>query len=164
MQVRYRRGVVAALLSVGLGLGVAVTGTSSVQIAHASAPTCPQTSTTTNQGSSVLQQFAASSNAGVVYDGSSSTLRLNKAGGNFTSTRLAVTDNFNVAAAADFDKDGWTDMVVGSSGDAFLRFYKNRTYENAAPNWSDPTRIRTPKFVRTTDIEAAASTSGDAGM
>jgi hypothetical protein len=132
--------------------------------AFAQAPTCPQTSPATSQATTVLQQFAEQSNAGVVYENASSTLRLNKAGGNFTSTTLPVTDNFNVAAAADFDKDGWTDMVVGSSGDNFVRFYRNRTFENPAPNWSDPTKIRTPKFVRTRDIEASSGAGGDAGM
>jgi hypothetical protein len=133
-------------------------------VTRADAPTCPQTSPSTSQASTVLQQFAEQSNAGVVYENASSTLRLNKAGGNFTSTTLPVTDNFNVAAAADFDKDGWTDLVVGSSGDNFIRFYRNRTFENAAPNWSDPTKIRAPKFVRTVDIEAASGAGGDAGM
>jgi hypothetical protein len=153
MSIRAARGF--ALLTATLVLViVATTGDTSA------APTCPLTSPATTQATTVLQQFAEQSNAGVVYDGATTQLRLKKAGGNFKSTTLAVTDIFNIAAAADFDKDGWTDMVVASSEDKFIRFYKNRTYENPAPNWADSTKVRTPKFVRTTDIvgsSAAAS-------
>jgi len=144
-------------IAIGAGLAAA-------PVAFGSTPTCPQTSPTTSQTSATLQQFAQQTNAGVVYDTSAAQLRLSKAGGEFKSSKLAITDTFNIAAAADFDKDGWTDIVVGSSADRFIRFYKNRTYENAAPDWTDPTKIRAPKFVRTKDIEAASAVSGDAGM
>ncbi len=125
---------------------------------------CPETSAPTTQTGSTLQGFADDSNAGVVFDETSSSLSLAKSGGLFKTATLAITDRFNTAAAADFDEDGWVDLVVGTSSSKFVRFYKNRTYENPAPNWSDPDDIRAPKFVRTLDIEPDSSGGGHAGM
>jgi hypothetical protein len=121
---------------------------------------CPQTSAPETQTGTTLQQFAEATDGGVVYDDSVSKLRLQKAGGLFKATSLLVSDTFNAAAAADFDEDGWTDLIVGASQDRFIRFYKNRTYENPAPDWNDSDDIRTPNFVRTVDVVSATATQG----
>ncbi len=133
-------------------------------VAQSATEGCPETSAPDVQTGSILQQFADDSNSGVIYDGTSSELQLAKAGGLFQTATLAITDRFNTAAAADFDEDGWVDLVVGTSSSLFVRFYKNQTYDNAAPNWTDPLDVRTPKFVRTLDIEPDGSGGGHAGM
>jgi hypothetical protein len=154
---RFSLALIGALIGAASPLATAPAAAAPLQ--------CPQTSSQTTQASTVLEQFATSSNAGIVYDGTTAQLRLKKAGGSFKSTNLTVTDIFNMAAVGDFDEDGWTDMVVASTEDKFIRFYKNRTYENPAPNWADATKIRTPKFVRTVDIEpSSASAAARGGM
>jgi hypothetical protein len=58
-------------------------------------PSCPLTSPTTNQATTVLQQLAEPSNAGVVYDGATTQLRLKKTGGNVKfayGTKLGTAD------------------------------------------------------------------------
>ncbi len=125
---------------------------------------CPRTSWPSNQQGGTLKAFATASEAGVVYDDNVSKLRLKKAGGQFKATLLPLSDTFNVAAAGDFDEDGWQDIVVSSSGNRFVRFYKNRTFENPEPNWLDPADARTPYFVRTTDIEPSAAANDHASM
>lgn len=125
---------------------------------------CPETSTPASQTGTTLQNFADDTNGGVVFEGGASELQLAKAGGLFEAASLAIVDRFNTAAAADYDNDGWTDLVVGASNDKFIRFFKNETGDNPAPDWSDPTDIRTPKFTRTVDIEPAGAAGGHAGM
>jgi PilC-like protein with beta-propeller domain/VCBS repeat protein len=50
-------------------------------------------------------------------------------------------------AAADFDEDGWVDLIGASDNTRRVTFFKNRTSENAAPAWySDPLSARTPRF------------------
>ncbi len=155
-----RRNIVA-LGALALGLSFVYAGDG---IAGVVDEGCPATSGATNQQNTVLKKFADDTNAGVVFDDSIAKLRLKKAGGLFQSTTLPVTDNFNTAAVGDFDEDGWDDLVVGSSGNRFIRFYKNRTYENPVPDWTDPTKVRKPKFVRTRDIVPSASGGRHTGM
>ncbi|MCP4449606.1 MAG: hypothetical protein GY811_30390 [Myxococcales bacterium] len=133
-------------------------------VAQSATEGCPETSAPESHTGTTLQGFADDSNAGVVFDDTVSSLNLARAGGLFQTATLAITDKFNTAAAADFDEDGWTDLVVGSSSSLFVRFYKNRTYENPAPDWDDPDDIRMPKFVRTVDVEPDGSGAGHAGM
>ena len=122
---------------------------------------CPETSPAASHVGATLQQFAGDSNAGIVFDNITSALQLKRAGGQFEPTVLPVTDTFNSAVAGDFDEDGWTDLVVGRDNNRFLRFYKNRTYENPAPDWyAVPIQTRTPKFVRTHDIAGSQSRTG----
>jgi len=125
---------------------------------------CPKTSASTNQNGTVLQGFAATGTGGVVYDNSDSSLKLQKQGGSFKAVTMGITDSHNVSCAGDFDEDGWTDLVVGQSGNLFIYYYRNRTGENAAPNWTDPNAVRTPKFVLTTTVVAAGTSSGHLGM
>jgi VCBS repeat protein len=105
---------------------------------------------------------ATPTRAGVAYDAVQGGLSLNKQGGVFSQTALGISSSdVKYGCAADFDKDGWTDFVAtGDGATSYVRFYKNRTYENPAPNWSDPNQIRTPKFVVTgADIRAADASS-----
>lgn len=126
---------------------------------------CPQTNPPVSQTGSVLQQFADDTNAGVVFDGGLQVLRLKKAGGYFTAATLPVPDTFVAATAADFDEDGWTDIIGGREDNRYTAFYKNRTYENPEPaNWNDPTQIRDPKFVATNVIIPYNSTFGRVTM
>jgi len=157
-----------ALLIIGTGASLFTLADSHKDIkpvvAQAAVEGCPETSAPESQTGTTLQTFADDSNAGVVFDGTASELQLAKAGGLFNTASLSIVDRFNTAAVADFDKDGWTDLVVGSSSSTFVRFYKNETFDNPAPNWADPNDIRTPKFTRTLDIEPDTSAGGHAGM
>ncbi len=84
----------------------------------------------------------------------------------FKAVTVGISDSHNVSCSADFDEDGWTDMVVGQSHNRFIYYYRNRTFENPAPDWSNSSAIRTPKFTLTTTIETALATGGaeHAGM
>jgi hypothetical protein len=125
---------------------------------------CPRTSSTTDHQGSTLGTFAASG-TGVVYDTGDHSLKLSKQGGVFKAVTVGITDSHNVSCSADFDEDGWTDMVVGQSGNRFVYYYRNRTFENPAPDWTNPAAIRTPKFLLTTTLVPALATGTEhAGM
>ncbi len=111
-----------------------------------------------------LNAFTSTKN-GVVWDGTSAQLQLQKQAGVFSGTVLGVSVPIFSGCAADFDEDGWTDFVAtGQGANSYIKFFKNETYQNAEPSdWSDATQIRTPKFSTTTQIEAA-NTSYDAAV
>ena len=126
---------------------------------------CPKTSAPTDHQGNTLQGFATSGSSGVVYDDADEGLKLSRQGGVFKAVTVGISDSHNVSCAADFDEDGWTDMVVGQSHNRFIYYYRNRTFENPAPDWSDTSAIRTPKFTLTHTIETALATGTEhAGM
>src|SRR5262245_3591435 len=88
---------------------------------------CPATSSPTSWSGTGLDFGTLKS--GVVYDGSNARLRLENAAGLFKSTALGVTDLTVFASVADFDKDGWDDFVGTGEGHAFVRIYRNRTFD-----------------------------------
>ena len=50
-------------------------------------------------------------------------------------------------ASGDFDEDGWVDLIAASDATRRITFFRNRTSENAAPDWyADPLTARTPRF------------------
>ena len=126
---------------------------------------CPKTSSPTDQQGATLQGFATSGSSGVVYDDADEGLKLSRQGGVFKAVTVGISDSHNVSCSADFDEDGWTDMVVGQSHNRFVYYYRNRTFENPEPDWTDTSAIRTPKFTLTTTIETALATGTEhAGM
>jgi hypothetical protein len=153
---------IAAILSLA-GLCLAIRpGVSSVSAVDDG---CPVTSSETEHQGTTLQGFAGSGVSGVIYDGNDQNLKLNKQGGVFKAATIGITDNHNVSCSADFDGDSWTDLVVGQSHNNYIYFYKNRTVDNPAPDWADPSAIRTPKFVRITTVHPASATGTQhAGM
>lgn len=153
---------IAAILSLG-GLCLAIRpGVGDVSAVDDG---CPVTSSNTEHQGATLQGFAGNGVSGVIYDANDQNLKLNKQGGVFKAATIGITDSHNVSCSADFDGDTWTDMVVGQSGNNFIYYYKNRTFDNTAPDWADPSAIRTPKFVLATTIQAAAATGTQhAGM
>jgi hypothetical protein len=119
----------------------------------AGALVCPQTSTPTTWDDTTLDAGTPSKN-GVVYDAGGAKLRLQGSAGVFKSTALGISDATVYAAVADFDRDGWDDFVGAGESLAFVRIYRNRTFDNPAPNWDDPGAVRTPKFVMVREIQA----------
>lgn len=135
------------------------------QGAHGQAidPTCESSGSPSSYTGATLNSFTPTK-SGVVYDDFSATLRLQREAGIFRVAMLGVTDLVALACAADFDNDGWVDFVgAADSPNTWLRFYKNRTYENPEPDWNDATQIRTPKFVYTTSIEPTTSSAASRG-
>ena len=121
---------------------------------------CPETAPPTSHGGAELEGFAEERGEGVVFDDDAHQLELGKDGGHFTGDATTLRDEFNAATAADFNNNGWPDLVVGSSTGTFIRFYANRTYESPEPDWSDPSDIREPNFVREHDIEPDGGDDG----
>ncbi len=134
-----RRVAPAALAAAAL-LAAPVTGRAQ------SLETCPETSPSASWVGATLDSDTTKD--GVVYDGSGGgKLKLQTAGGVFTSTSLGIADLTVYAATADFDRDGWMDFVGIGEGNSFVRIYRNRTFDNPAPDWTNPSAVRTPKFV-----------------
>ncbi|MEZ4400612.1 MAG: VCBS repeat-containing protein [Kofleriaceae bacterium] len=106
---------------------------------------CPQTSPVAGWSGTTLDTGTVKN--GVVYDGSGARLQLQNGAGQFKSTSLGITDHTVFAAVADFDRDGWDDFVGADEPGNYLRIYKNRTFDNPEPDWSDVNAVRTPKFV-----------------
>ena len=132
------------------------------------APSCPQTSTPTSWSGTMLDGNTTKS--GTWYNTSGSDIELNKAGAVFNTKQMSVTSTMVYAAVGDFNKDGWPDFVGASesSTTGYLDVFQNYTWQNenctttactaysgAAPNWSDPTVVVTPKF---TDVRALHAT------
>jgi hypothetical protein len=111
----------------------------------AAVTTCPQTSSPTSWSGATLDSNTVKS--GVVYNGSGARLQLQNGAGQFRSTQLGVTDQTVYAAVGDFDQDGWDDFAGAAETDTWLRIYKNYTFDNPEPDWSDVNAVRTPKFV-----------------
>ncbi len=117
--------------------------------------TCPATSTPANWSGTTLQ--TGTTQNGVVYDTSGAKLRLEQAAGLFRSTTLGINDLTVFAAVADFDNDTWDDFVGVGEATAFVRIYRNRTFDNPAPDWDDPNAVRTPKFVNVRELQSATA-------
>ena len=124
----------------------------------AAAPLCPVTTTPSTWSGVTLE--TGTTRSGVVFDGARSQLALQPAAGRFTSTQLGIADATVFAAPADFDSDGWTDFVGAGEATTFIRIYRNRTFDNPAPDWTVPTAVRTPKFVNVRELQAATSSNG----
>ena len=113
--------------------------------------TCQAASTPIVLVSTTLDTATTAARSGVVFDGTAAQLHLSKAAGYMSMTSLGISDTVFIACSGDFDEDGWPDFVgTDIDGTGYLRVYKNRTYDNAAPDWTDPTKYRTPKFVQPT--------------
>ena len=136
--------------------------------AFPSAPTCPQTSSPTSWTGSTLDTVTTKS--GTLYNPVGADIELNKAGAVFNTKQMSVNSTMVYAAVGDFNHDGWPDFVGASesSTSGYLDIFQNYTWQNencttaactaysgAAPNWSDPTMVVTPKF---TDVRALHAT------
>ena len=126
-------------------------------------PICEEGSSPSSFTGTALQNASSDLN-GITFDTSSARLHLVPEGGIFTAQSLGVADPLFMACAADFDEDGWDDFVgTGYAGGASaaeyaktgVKVYRNRTFENPAPDWTDPTAIRLPKFIPTWTVENA---------
>ena len=128
------------------------------------APSCPQTSTPTTWTGAILD--TNTTKAGTLYNPVGADLELNKSGAVFNTKQMTTASDMVYAAVGDFNKDGWPDFVGAneSSTSGYLDVFQNYTWQNenctttactayagAAPNWSDPTVVITPKF---TDVRA----------
>src|SRR5215468_2329483 len=80
--------------------------------------------------------------AGVVYDSFAGALRLRHAAGSFRSVSLGL-NGIAAACAADFDEDGWPDLVATDRARSGISVYQNRTFESPPPGAS---QVRQPKF------------------
>src|SRR5262249_5301520 len=78
--------------------------------------------------------------AGVVYDAYAGALRLRHAAGSFRTVALGL-DGLAAGCAADFDEDGWPDLVAADRARGGISVYQNRTAESPAG------AIRQPRFV-----------------
>ncbi|MCP4447328.1 MAG: hypothetical protein GY811_18565 [Myxococcales bacterium] len=121
-------------------------------VAQAAVDGCPETSASESQTGTTLEAFADATNGGVIYiyDDSVAALKVRKEGGLFQSTSFSLPTKALAVCAADFDGDGWQDIVGGSWAGDDPVVYKNRTYENQVapnlPDWDDPSYVTTPKF------------------
>jgi hypothetical protein len=131
-------------------------------------PTCPQTSSATVWSGTTLD--ISTTKSGTVYNPTGAAIELNHSGSVFNTKQMTTTSTMVYAAVGDFNKDGWPDFVGANeaSTSGFLDVFQNYTWQNenctttactaysgAAPNWSDPTVVVTPKF---TDVLALHAT------
>ncbi|MBK9036125.1 MAG: VCBS repeat-containing protein [Myxococcales bacterium] len=130
--------------------------TLAVSPAYADVTNCPQTSPTTGWAGASLDTGTVKN--GIVYDSTGARLQLQNGTGQFRSTSLGISDHSVFAAVGDFDHDGWADFAGAAETDSWLRIYRNRTFDNPAPDWNDVNAVRTPSFP--TVRELIAPTSG----
>ncbi|MCE9575452.1 MAG: FG-GAP-like repeat-containing protein [Deltaproteobacteria bacterium] len=128
--------------------------------------TCPQTSSPTAWTGSTLS--TGTTRSGVVYDGTSASLKLDLAGGQFASTSLGVSDLSVYAASGDFNKDGWDDFVGAGEDYSFVRVYRNHTMDytdgnlangEITPDWNNSAFTMPPKFTIGRELVASSSQS-----
>ena len=162
----------AVLTAVGLGslgadaLFVGGAGTEYTCATCATGPgegDCQGSSTPLRYRGEVLNRETSTGRVGVTYNSLDARLELERSGGDFQTRTFPVTDLVTFACAGDFDKDGWTDFVGMVQNNTWppgpsLRVYRNQTFENPAPDWTNPLLTRTPKFVPQPYIEFPAWT------
>lgn len=152
---RLRTGFIFLTLAGLLGTGAAGVASTAGNVD----PTC-EVATSSTLGLAALDA-ATQTRAGVGYDRRG--LGLHHAGGQWSLAPLGIADGVAIGCAADFDGDGWPDIVATDRLGA-LMVYQNRTFESPAPDWTDPTRARAPRFVPSTVIESSNGQSGDGSM
>ncbi len=118
-------------------------------VAQSADDSCPATSSPTIQTGTTLETFANDSNSGVVYDSSGTgKLEIQKAGGLFVSTTFSLASDAHGLCTADFDNDGWADIMSTSYSGSDVVLSLNKTIDNQiSPAWSNPSYVTTPKFV-----------------
>ncbi|MBL4635650.1 MAG: VCBS repeat-containing protein, partial [Kofleriaceae bacterium] len=118
-------------------------------VAQSADDSCPATSSPTTQTGTTLETFATDSNSGVIYDSSGAgRLEIQKAGGLFKSTNFSLASDAHGLCTADFDNDGWVEIMSTSYDGGDLVLSLNKTIDNQiSPNWADPNYVTTPKFV-----------------
>ena len=146
---RSRRAVVTRGVATAALIALAVSPSTATVI-------CPQTSSPAAWSGSFLDTDTTKN--GIVYDSGGARLQLQNGAGQFRSQSLGVTDLTVYAAVGDFDHDGWDDFAGAGETDAFLRIYRNRTFDNPAPDWNDVNATRTPSFPVVRTLIASAST------
>lgn len=128
--------------------------------------TCPQTSSPTAWTGSTLD--TGTTRSGVVYDGTSASLKLDKAGGQFASTSLGISDLSVYGAPGDFNRDGWDDFVGAGEDYSFVRVYRNHTMDwtdgnlangEVTPDWDNPLWTVAPKFTIGRELVASSAQS-----
>jgi hypothetical protein len=147
---RSRRAVVTRGVATAALIALAVTPSTATVI-------CPQTSSPAAWSGSFLDTDTTKN--GIVYDSGGARLQLQNGAGQFRSQSLGITDFTVYAAVGDFDHDGWDDFAGAGETDAFLRIYRNRTFDNPAPDWNDVNATRTPSFPVVRTLIASAATS-----
>ncbi len=131
--------------------------TLAVSPASATITACPQTSSPTAWAGSFLDSDTTKN--GIVYDPGGARLQLQNGAGQFRSQSLGITDFTVYAAVGDFDHDGWDDFAGAGETDSFLRIYRNRTFDNPAPDWDDVNATRTPSFPVVRELIGSRSTA-----
>ncbi|MCP4446798.1 MAG: hypothetical protein GY811_15835, partial [Myxococcales bacterium] len=144
-----------ALLIIGTGAGLLTladgTQEATTVVAQSAVEDgCPETSVPESQTGTTLEGFAIDTNGGVVYTSSGGgSLGLEMQGGLFKQTMMPVTEQFNAVDVADFDEDGWVDIIASHTNENYVRFFKNET--GGGPNynsidWTDPDDVAPPIF------------------
>ncbi len=134
-----------------LGLLLTVNGSSDVKpvVAQAVDEGCPETSSPSQQDGETLKGFASASNSGVVFDDTKQVLKVSKAGGLFKSVNFSLESDAHGLCAADFNGDGWVDVITSSFHGSDVVLSINETEKgqlDTPPNWADPNYVSTPIF------------------
>lgn len=121
-------------------------------IAQSADEGCPESSPATTQTGTVLETFATNSNSGVVYDPGGAALEVQKAGGLFLNANFGLASDAHGVCTADFDNDGWIDIMSTSYNGGEILLSLNKTLDNQlppfpAPDWANPAYFTTPKFI-----------------
>lgn len=141
--------VVLVITLAGIGAGVDSARHESTVVAQSAVDGCPETSPIVVQAGLALETFATESNSGIIYDPAGAELVLRKEGGLFQSTNFSLASEAHGLCAADFDNDGWVDVMSTSYYGSEILLTLNKTKDNQIanpPNWDDPNYVTTPKF------------------
>jgi hypothetical protein len=131
--------------------------TLAISPATATVTSCPQTSSPAAWAGSFLDTDTTKN--GIVYDSGGARLQLQNGAGQFRSQSLGISDFTVYAAVGDFDHDGWDDFAGAGETDSFLRIYRNRTFDNPAPDWNDVNATRVPSFPVVRELIGSSATS-----
>ncbi len=150
------------------GIGVASYAAPSAYAQFPAVATCPATSAPTTWNGTLLN--TDTTKTGTTFNPAGpGRVELSRSGESFNVKQSGLPTTIVHAAAGDFNKDGWNDIVGSAEAvGAQLTVLQNYTWQNencttpacsaysgAAPNWADPTYVVAPKFTAVDDLRAS---------
>jgi hypothetical protein len=100
---------------------------------------------------------------GVNFNALQHNMTLMRTGGSIIEVDAPVTDLLTMGCAADFNEDGYDD-IIGTTALGTVKIYLNQTGTEAAPDWTIANILRTPLFANGVTVDSNTTAKGLGSM